>query len=170
MSVEFLDDIEIKIPSLYSWNCKPTALKTKAYIKLTDDHKLDFCRAIKDRAQDNKTDRERAFSEAVKNTDGIIPMESTLWAIGGLSLEDARFVATQLNKHGFYLFKPEELEWQDIDAYEAELRKGQSIREDAGGYFLRCLKRLIGYKIPDEDVITYRKAAKALIDRIAEKD
>ena len=73
-----------------------------------------------------------------------------------------------LNNRGYYLFKPDNLEWQDIHRYEEEIKKGQSIFEDAGGYFLRCLKRLIGYNIPDEEVLNYRQAAKALIEGISD--
>lgn len=57
----------------------------------------------------------------------------------------------------------EELSWDELHLYFAELRKGQSIREDAGGYFIRCIKRLFGYPVADEEIITYQKALSALI-------
>jgi len=56
-----------------------------------------------------------------------------------------------------------ELSWDEIHEYHRELRKGQSVYEDAGGYFIRCIKRLFGYPVDDEEVITYRNALKALV-------
>lgn len=53
--------------------------------------------------------------------------------------------------------------WPEIRAYQSELRKGQSIYEDAGGYFLRAIRRLFGLPEKDEEVITYQRAASALI-------
>ena len=54
--------------------------------------------------------------------------------------------------------------WPQIRAYQAEMRKGQSIFEDAGGYFMRGLRRLFGLPQIDEEVITYQRAAKAMIE------
>lgn len=52
--------------------------------------------------------------------------------------------------------------WAEIDAFHAELRRGQSIYEDAGGYFLRAIRRLFG--LPARDVVvTYQEAARALL-------
>lgn len=52
--------------------------------------------------------------------------------------------------------------WDEINAFHAELRRGQGIQEDAGGYFLRCIKTLFGLK-PQDEVTTYQSAAKAMI-------
>ncbi len=52
--------------------------------------------------------------------------------------------------------------WKEIRAFQEELKKGQSIHEDAGGYFMRCYKRLFGIA-PREEVITYKGAMKAMI-------
>src|SRR5688572_113482 len=54
--------------------------------------------------------------------------------------------------------------WPEIRAFQEELRKGQSIYEDAGGYFMRGFRRLFGLPQSDEAVLTYRRAAKAMVD------
>lgn len=54
--------------------------------------------------------------------------------------------------------------WPEINAYRAEMRKGQDIYEDAGGYFLRAIRRLFGLPEKDEEVITYQRAARAMIE------
>lgn len=59
--------------------------------------------------------------------------------------------------------------WPEIHAFHEEMRKGQSIYEDAGGYFLRGLRRLFGLPQIDEEIITYRRAAKAMVERAAQK-
>lgn len=51
--------------------------------------------------------------------------------------------------------------WDEINAFYEETRRGQSIYEDAGGYMLRCIKRLFGLP-PQDDVVTYQKAARAM--------
>ena len=50
--------------------------------------------------------------------------------------------------------------WPEINAYHAELQRGQDVREDAGGYFIRAIKALFGIKGPDE-IVTYQEAARA---------
>jgi len=70
-------------------------------------------------------------------------------------------------------FTPEELAlleraidrigWDEINAYHAELRKGQDIYEDGGGFFLRAIKALFGFSKPDP-VLTYQAAARALVE------
>ena len=52
--------------------------------------------------------------------------------------------------------------WVEINAYRAELRKGQDISEDAGGFMLRALKALFGIK-PIDPVVNYQNAARALV-------
>jgi hypothetical protein len=58
--------------------------------------------------------------------------------------------------------------WDEINAYHAELRKGQDIREDAGGYMLRCIKRLFGSKV--DPVTNYQQAAQALMKEALKVD
>ncbi len=52
--------------------------------------------------------------------------------------------------------------WPEIHNFQAELRRGQDVYEDAGGYFMRAIKRLFGLPGPDE-VITYKAAARAML-------
>jgi hypothetical protein len=52
--------------------------------------------------------------------------------------------------------------WTQIHAYHKELRRGQDIYEDAGGFFRRAIRALLGKSSPDP-VVSYREAARALI-------
>ena len=79
----------------------------------------------------------------------------------GLNHEDARFVANQLRKNGYYLVNPDKLGWDDIRRFQTELKRGQGIREDGGGFFIRCIMALFGKK-PDT-VETYQEAARRLL-------
>lgn len=60
--------------------------------------------------------------------------------------------------------------WPEIRAYQTELRKGQDIYEDAGGFFMRALRRLFGLPNPYSEVVTYQDAARAMIARQAPGD
>ena len=51
--------------------------------------------------------------------------------------------------------------WKEIDAFHAELKRGQDMREDAGGYMLRCIRRLFGLSGP-ATVTTYQDAARVM--------
>ena len=53
--------------------------------------------------------------------------------------------------------------WDEINAYDTEMRKGQGICEDAGGYVLRGLRRLFGLPGKDEEIVTYQQAARAML-------
>jgi hypothetical protein len=53
--------------------------------------------------------------------------------------------------------------WPEIDAFNAEIRKGQDVYEDGGGYFMRAIKALFGIK-PRDPMLTYQEAARALIE------
>ncbi len=53
--------------------------------------------------------------------------------------------------------------WAEIHAFEAEMRKGQGIYEDAGGYIMRGLRRLFGLPEKKDEIITYQKAARAMV-------
>lgn len=59
----------------------------------------------------------------------------------------------------------ERIGWNEIKAFKDELRKGQSIYEDAGGYFKRAISRLFDIA-PRNEVVTYRQAAQKLIDEL----
>lgn len=55
----------------------------------------------------------------------------------------------------------DEMGWEEINAFKNQ--EGQSIYEDAGGYFLRKIKCLFGI-YPQDEIVTYQKAAKRLIE------
>ncbi len=58
--------------------------------------------------------------------------------------------------------------WPEINAYHDELNKGQDVREDAGGYFMRAIGRLFGVK-PQRDVVTtHQDAAMAMLDNLTQ--
>jgi hypothetical protein len=101
------------------------------------------------------------WADAIKNAREPLPMEAEIWAAGA-DLETAHFVARMLRQNGYYLVNPDLLQWDDIHRFNAELRKGQDYREDAGGFFIRALSALFGAK-PDP-VVSYRDAAKALLE------
>lgn len=107
-------------------------------------------------------DLHRSFPEA---GDGrpMPPMGDDLMT-AGLSPEDARFVAIQLRQNGFYLVHPDRIGWPDIRRFNAELDRGQGIREDGGGFFIRCIMALFGKK-PDP-VETYQEAARRLLEEM----
>lgn len=90
----------------------------------------------------------------------------------------AEAVARWLEAHG-YVIRPaagldaetrkaiieetiDQLGWPEIHAFQDELRKGQDIREDAGGFMLRAIKALLGIR-RDDQVTTYQQAARALV-------
>lgn len=53
--------------------------------------------------------------------------------------------------------------WPEIHAFQEELRRGQDIREDAGGFMMRAIRRLFGLPSPHSEVVTYQQAARAMI-------
>lgn len=56
----------------------------------------------------------------------------------------------------------EQMGWPEIHAFHAELGRGQSVYEDAGGFFLRAFRRLLRMPIRDR-IVTYREAARAAL-------
>ena len=108
---------------------------------------------------------DRSFPEAVDGQP-LPPMGYELME-AGLNEEDARFVATQLRQNGYYLVNPDHLGWPDIHRFHDELNRGQGIREDGGGFFVRAIMALLGKK-PDP-VETYQEAARRLLQE-AEND
>lgn len=85
----------------------------------------------------------------------------------GADEETAMFVARMLRRNGFYLVNPDDIGWPEIKAFRDEIRGGQDHREDAGGFFVRCIAKLIGFggQKPDE-VVTHQMAAKRLLQRV----
>lgn len=102
------------------------------------------------------------LAEAVEKIKPLPPMASELWG-AGLSIEDAEFTARMLRQQGYYLINPERLGWSEINAFNAELHKGQSVFEDAGGYFIRCILALFGIKKPAAKIVSYQDAARSLL-------
>lgn len=100
------------------------------------------------------------WKNAVENVREPLPMEAEIWAAGA-DIETAHFVARMLRQQGYYLVNPDQLGWDDINRFNAELHKGQSVYEDAGGYFIRAIAALFGKK-PDP-VVSYQEAARALL-------
>lgn len=54
--------------------------------------------------------------------------------------------------------------WPEIHAFQNELRRGQDIREDAGGFMMRAIRRLFGLPSPFNEVETYRQAMAKMIE------
>lgn len=52
--------------------------------------------------------------------------------------------------------------WPEIHKFQEELRKGQAVDEDAGGFMLRCIKRLFRIKRRDP-VLTFQEAARSML-------
>jgi hypothetical protein len=55
--------------------------------------------------------------------------------------------------------------WPEINAFQDELRKGQSVDEDAGGFWLRAIARLFRLRRRRDPVVTYRDAARAALQQ-----
>lgn len=101
----------------------------------------------------------RSFPDAADGRP-MPPMGYTLCEMG-LSWEDAVFVARRLRDHGYYLVRSEDIGWPDIHRFQDAMREGQGVREDAGGFWVRCIMALFGKK-PDP-VETYQQAAERLL-------
>lgn len=110
-------------------------------------------------------DLHRSFPDA---GDGrpLPPMGHELMT-AGLSDEDARFVAVQLAKNGYYLVHPDLIGWPDIHRFQDALRGGQGVCEDGGGFFARCIMALFSKKA--DEVETYQQAARRLLDGLEAK-
>ena len=52
--------------------------------------------------------------------------------------------------------------WDEIDAYNAEFRRGQ-IYDDAGGFFMRCIGRLIGARHRYDELTNYKKSVRKMM-------
>lgn len=53
--------------------------------------------------------------------------------------------------------------WPEIHAFRDELRRGQDIYEDAGGFWMRAIRRLFGLPSPYSEIETYQQAAHRMI-------
>lgn len=80
---------------------------------------------------------------------------------GLLDWDGAAELARSLADEDYYLVRADDLGWADIHRFQDELRKGQGVREDGGGFFVRCIMALFGKK-PDP-VETYQQAAERLL-------
>lgn len=58
--------------------------------------------------------------------------------------------------------------WDEIHAFNHELNRGQDVREDAGGYIMRAIRRLFGLGTNMETVENYKSATLKLIERVYE--
>jgi hypothetical protein len=108
----------------------------------------------------------RSFPEAANGLPAL-PMEAELWA-AGCDHETARFVARQLYAEGYTLIRAQDIGWPEIRAFQEELRHGQGVREDGGGFFVRCIMALFRRK-PDP-VENYQQAAARLLREVAQKE
>lgn len=57
----------------------------------------------------------------------------------------------------------ERMGWPEIHAFQNELRRGQDIREDAGGFWMRAIRRLFGLPSPYSEIETYQQAARRMV-------
>jgi len=108
----------------------------------------------------------RSFPEAADGRPAL-PMEAELWA-AGCDHETARFVARQLDVRGYTLIRAEDIGWPEIRAFQEELHHGQGIREDGGGFFVRCIMALFGRR--SDPVENYQQAAARLIAEVKQKE
>jgi len=106
-------------------------------------------------------EKKMTLADAAKQVPEALPMEAEIWGAGA-DHETARFVAGQLRRQGYYLVRAEDIGWDDIKRFNAELGKGQAVHEDGGGYFVRAIMALFGKK-PDP-VQNYQDAAKELLE------
>lgn len=78
------------------------------------------------------------------------------------TLEDRIAAALREAEHEACERAIERMGWPEIHAFENEFRRGQSVYEDAGGFFLRAFRRLFGLP-PRDEVVTYQQAARAAL-------
>ena len=80
---------------------------------------------------------------------------------GLLDWAGAAELARNLRENEVYLVDPDKLGWPDIKRFQTELNHGQGVREDVGGFFIRCIMALFGKK--SDPVENYQQAAKRLL-------
>lgn len=91
----------------------------------------------------------------------VIDAEKGIYEITGKK-EDITYQVNQIAQRELEA-TVERMGWPEIRAFNEELRKGQSIFEDAGGYMLRAIRRLFGLSEQTEEVVTYQRAARAAL-------
>lgn len=101
------------------------------------------------------------WKTAIENARDPLPMEAEIWAAGA-DIETAHFVARMLRQQGYYLVNPDQLGWDDINRFNAELHKGQSVYEDAGGCDMdwNAFKQYVVQTIREAEQAAYERAAK----------
>lgn len=104
----------------------------------------------------------RSFPDAADGRP-LPPMADELMA-AGLNDEDARFVARMLRDQGYYLVREADIGWPEIGKFNAVLRGGQAVTEDAGGFLARAIMALFGKR--SDPVIPYQQAAIALLGAV----
>lgn len=111
----------------------------------------------------------RSFPEAADGR-AMPPMGYSLLEAsrGLLDWDGAAEQARALREEGYYLVRPEDIGWPEIRAFQSELRGGQGVREDGGGFWVRCIMAPFGKK-PDA-VETYQQAAARLLANVERGD
>jgi len=107
------------------------------------------------------------FWECLMKLDPVIKSKFSLEK--GRNFANALYDAMQsagMSERAILVNALDNMGWDEIHAFQDELRKGQSVYEDAGGYFKRAIGRLFGVA-PRDEVVTYRQATQALIQRYA---
>lgn len=56
----------------------------------------------------------------------------------------------------------DEMGWEEIGAYNKEMKRHQQINEDAGGFILRCIGALLGAK-PRDNLLSYKEALTVMV-------
>ena len=80
---------------------------------------------------------------------------------GLLDWQGAAELARNLRFEEYYLDRADDLGWPDINRFQDELNKGQGVREDGGGFFVRAIMALFGKKA--DPVENYQQAAERLL-------
>lgn len=91
----------------------------------------------------------------------IIPSGEYFWGGASTSTERSNLLVRPVDEEGILRRAIDRMGWPEIHAFHAELRRGQDIHEDAGGFMLRAIKRLFGIK-SEIPVTTYQEAARAM--------
>ncbi|MGM4906303.1 hypothetical protein AB8B21_05500 [Tardiphaga sp. 866_E4_N2_1] len=70
-----------------------------------------------------------------------------------ITLTEAEVLEAAINRMG----------WPEIHAFNDERRRGQDIYEDAGGFWMRAIRRLFGLPSPYSEIETYQQAARRMV-------
>ena len=107
-------------------------------------------------------DDHRSFPDAADGRP-MPPMGYTLLeqSAGLLDWDGAAELARRLRDQDYYLVRSDDLDWSDIRRFQEALNHGQGVREDGGGFFVRCIMALFGQRA--DPVENYREAAERLL-------